>query len=230
MGVRGAGRLNLKAGQAAIAIPFVGGQQKFIQRSHLAEQTLGIFSAEQRLVELNGQIIREDGERSLSHRYSLGISREEVESDDKFKGLFATYMCNLNEIYSLGAIYRSGEEGSGASDVSYNKYGLAGEADFETIVVTAGYFGADRSGLAEQVNYLVEAAYIPTAKISLGARYDVVKEKGKKSARSHNLMARYNILSNVFAMLEYRGLEDDGHVTGSNEEETKLRLFFVALF
>ena len=127
-------------------------------------------------------------------------------------------------------MYRNGEERSGATDASYNKYGIAAEAEFEIVVVTAGWFRAERSGLDDQDNFLLEAAYIPNSKWSLAARYDVVDEEGKETASAYSFMVRYNILSNVYAMLEYRGLDDDDHVTSSNEEEGNLRAFFVALF
>ncbi|HLC18432.1 MAG TPA: porin [Thermodesulfobacteriota bacterium] len=230
VGPQGAGRLNLKVGQDTLALPFVGGSQKFINKRHLAEDALGLFSDEQRLVELNGQYLFEDEKKVVSHRYSAGVSREDVNDEDKLRGFFATYACNLNETYSLGAMYRNGEERSGATDASYNKYGIAAEAEFEIVVVTAGWFRAERSGLDDQDNFLLEAAYIPNSKWSLAARYDVVDEEGKETASAYSFMVRYNILSNVYAMLEYRGLDDDDHVTSSNEEEGNLRAFFVALF
>ena len=71
---------------------------------------------------------------------------------------------------------------------------------------------------------------MPTPTLVFGARYDIVKEKGKTAANAATLTARYNILSNVFTQLEYRNLKDDDHVTDSNEDEDRIRLLLVALF
>jgi hypothetical protein len=77
---------------------------------------------------------------------------------------------------------------------------------------------------------MIEALYMPWARISLGARYDVVKESGRQAARATSLMARYNIISNAYAMLEYRRLSDDDLLTGSNQDEKKMRLIVAVLF
>jgi hypothetical protein len=62
----------------------------------------------------------------------------------------------------------------------------------------------------------------------------MVDETGKKEeAEATTVMARYNILNNVFVHLEYRNLSDDDNITtgpGGNVDEDKFRLFLVGLF
>jgi hypothetical protein len=230
-GPAGAGRLNLKAGQGEVALPFIGCSQKLVSNSHLAETSIGIFDCEQRLVELNGSIVTLDEESMApTHRYSIGITRQDVNNDDKFLGYYASYSLTFKEVYSLGLIYRGGEERSGPVDINFNKYGGAAEAELGPFILTAGYFRSDRSGLGDLENYIIEAFVIPMKRIGLGARYDTLREKGKKGASSRSLMLRYSILNNMYGQFEFRALSDDDLVAGSNEEETKLRLFLTALF
>lgn len=231
LGPTGAGRLNIKAGQSHLILPFLGGHQRFIHNPYLAESTLNVLSGAQRLIELNGLSLTPDDESLIpTHRYSLGIARDDVFDDDKLRGYYATYSFTVREVFSFGAIYRGGREKLGAVDISYNKYGAAIEAEFERVVLIGAYFVSERETLSDLNNYMIEALYMPWARISLGARYDVVRESGKKAARASSLMARYNIISNAYAMIEYRGLSDDDLLAGSNQDEKKLRLIVAVLF
>ncbi len=229
IGPTGAGELNLKAGQDHLALPFLGAHQKFIQKQHFAESLLGIFNPEERLVELNGQVARE-GAITTAHRYRLGVSREDVNDTNKLRGLYAAYSVTVNEAYSLGVIYRNGTEKNSTADVSYNKYGIGGEVELKRFIIDAGWFFDDRSGLAGRDSFIIEAVYLPAPRLSLATRFETAGEEDLSGAKSLNFMVRYNILSNVFAMVEYRNLSDDGHVTGVNEDESKVRLFFGAVF
>lgn len=229
IGPTGAGELNLKAGQDTLALPFMGGSQKFIQKRPFAESVLGVFNPEERLVEING-LIADEGRRAAAHRYRFGVSREDVNDGNKLRGLYAAYSVAINEAYSLGVIYRSGEEKNSATDVSYNRYGIAGEIELKRLIIDAGWFKDLRSGLADRDNFIVEAAYFPAPRLSLATRFESTGENGRDGAKSLDFMVRYNILSNVFAMVEYRNLSDDGHVTGVNEDESKVRLFVGAVF
>ena len=231
LGPTGAGRLNLRAGQSHLVLPFLGGHQRFIHNSYHAESTLGVLSGTQRLIELNGMALTPDDESLIpTHRYSIGISREDIFDNDRFRGYYATYSFTIRETFSFGAIYRGGKEKFGTGDIFYEKQGAAVEADLGPAVLTGGFFLSDREGRDSLKNYMVEVLYLPWAKVSVGARYDVVKKSDKEEARATSLMARYNIISNAYAMLEYRGLSDDDLVTGSNEDEKKLRLIMAVLF
>lgn len=230
-GPPGSGRFNLRAGQASLALPFIGCSQKFVANGHLAETSLGLFRCDQRMVEINGSVASEDETFFVpTHRYSIGLTREDVNNDDRFIGYFATYSLTFKEAYSLGFIYRGGDEKDGPADVTFNKYGGAAEAELGPFVFTAGYFRSVRSGRNDIQNFIAETLFVPLKDISLGARFDTLLEKGKKRLKSHALMIRYSILNNVYTQLEYRSLSDDDHVAGTNEDETKLRLFLVALF
>lgn len=228
-GASGEGVLNLRAGQWDIGLPFLNPPGAVITNRYFAESKLNILTFEQRAVELNGSYSYGD-ERPLTHRYSIGVSREDVNGDDKLKGYYAVYSLSYDEKYNIGLIYRGGKEKNGSSDVSYNKYGAAAEADVGPFTFTAGYFRSDRSGAPDAEDYLAEVLYMPLPRISFGGRFDELKEKGKKGAKSQTLMARYNILSNVSAQLEFRRLSDDDHAVGVNEREDKARVILTAIF
>ncbi|MBE9527985.1 MAG: hypothetical protein IME99_01960, partial [Proteobacteria bacterium] len=232
-GPKGAGRLNLKAGKSSFGLPFLADYQKAINNRYLAEKTLDTLTMGLRLVELNGIKKTEDEESwAPTHYYSLGVARGNVVSSHKFKSFYATYSVNFKERYSVGAILRKGYEtdAAGTSDVEYNKFGVGAEAELGPVVLTAGWFASKYDTDPDKTNYLIEALYMPTTKIGFGARYDTLKEDGKKSAVATSVMARYNILTNAFAQLEFRGLRDGDLATGTNEKEKKVRLFLVTLF
>jgi hypothetical protein len=232
-GPKGAGRLNLKAGKSSFGLPFLADYQKAINNRYLGERTLDVLTMGLRLVELNGVKVTEDEESwAPTHYYSLGVARENVQSSHKFKSFYATYSANFKERYSIGGIYRRGYEtnAAGTADVEYEKFGVAAEAELGPVVLTAGWFGAKYDTDPDKTNYLIEALYMPSAKIGFGARYDTLKEDGKKSAVATSVMTRYNILTNAFAQLEFRKLIDGDYATGLNEKEKKVRLFLVTLF
>ena len=106
IGTRGEGVLNLKAGEYEVALPFLSDTQRIVKNSYLAERSLNVFSVSQRAVELNGSILGEEETSEPTHRYAIGISREDVNSDNKFKGLFASYSLTFMEKYNIGAIFR----------------------------------------------------------------------------------------------------------------------------
>ena len=230
MGPMGEGRLNVKAGQWEIALPFLESWQGVVKNRYLAEKTLNIFTPTQRAIELNGSVVAPEKSTLPTHRYSIGLAREDVRSDAKLQGYYATYTATFMEKYNLGVIYRYDKEMSTGPDIINRKYGIAGEAEVGPAFITLGYFNATPDGGNDKSNYLAEALLMPTPALVFGARYDVVKEKGKTAANAATLTARYNILSNVFTQLEYRNLKDDDHVTDSNEDEDRIRLLLVALF
>jgi hypothetical protein len=231
LGPTGAGVLNLRVGQSHLVLPFLGGHQRFIHNAYLSESVLGVLTGAQRLIELNGMLLTPDDESLIpTHRYAIGISRENIFDDDKLRGYYATYSFTIRETFSFGAIHRIGKEKFGSGDIFYEKHGAAVEAEFGPVILTGGIFNSDREGRDTMGNYMVEALYLPWARVSLGARYDVAKKSGKDKALATSLMARYNILSNAYALLEYRNLSDDDLIIGSNEEEEKLRLIMAILF
>lgn len=229
-GPTGSGMLNLKAGVWEIALPFLSSWQGIVKNRYFAEKTLGVFTPEQTAVELNGSIAATEESAVPTHRYNFGLTRENINNDDRLKGYYASYSMTFMERYNLGLIYRYGGEKNGTQDVNVNKFGVAGEIEIAPLIFTAGYFDSDSDSGIDLKNYLAEVLYMPLPKVILGARYDIVKEKGKEEAKAATVTARYNILSNVFALLEYRKLEDDSHVTGDYEDEDKMRLYLVALF
>jgi len=222
------GRLNVRAGRWPVGIAFLDTMSP-IGNAYLADSVINAITPSQTAVEINGSVVKEGEDTSFTQRYAAGLSREDVYSGEKLSGFYATYSFTKDETYSLGGLYRAGREKLGSVDTSYNKYGLAGEVDVEWAVLTAGFFKSDRNGAPERDDYVAEVLF-PVKRFILGARYDYLKEHGKKAARSHTFMVRYNILSNVYAQLEFRGLDDTALVTGANENELKLRAFLLAIF
>lgn len=226
----GAGRLNLRAGLWEAGLPFLNAARSPISNSYLADSVLGLIGSEQRAVEINGSLIDYDSPYQTTHRWGAGITREDINGDDKLKGVYAYYALTLIEDYNVGVIYRAGEEARGAIDASYNRTGIGAGAESGPLMLTAGVFFSEVSGFGNAFEYLVEAVFMPTARLSVAARYDQLQESGKKGVKSHSLMTRYNILSNAYLQLEYRGLNDDDHISGANEDETKVRLLVAAFF
>ncbi len=233
VGETGTGLLNLKAGKSSFGLPFIADYQKAIVNRYLADSALDILTRGLRMVELNGIKVTADEESwSPTQTYAIGLARENVLSSHKFKSFYARYALSFKERYAIGALYRRGLEtdAAGTSDTAYDKVGLGAEADLGKVVITAGYFAVRHKTGPDKNNYMIEALYMPLSKVGFGARYDLLKENGRQSVVATSLMARYNLLSNAYAQIEYRGLRDYGHVTGGNEKEDKVRLFLVALF
>ncbi|MBI4949988.1 MAG: hypothetical protein HY955_07575 [Deltaproteobacteria bacterium] len=227
VGPTGEGMLNFRAGKWDIGLPFVNTIAPISNR-YLAESALGVLSIENKALELNGTLTSEGETLIVTHRWAVGASQEDVLSDDKLKGGYALYSVTFQEDYSLGALVRTGEEATNGVDASYTRYGLAAEAELGPTILTLGYFRADSGADAD--DFLVEALWLPRAKVKLGVRYEYLREDESQGVSSQTLMARYNILSNAYVQAECRLLSDEDHVTSINEDETKLRAFLVAVF
>lgn len=229
-GPRASGILNLRAGKWDLGLPFLDTTTQVISNRYLAETTLGVLGRGVKGLELNGAVTRFGESSDVAHRYAVGVVREDLNDDDRLRGYYAWYSATLNERLSGGVIYRGGRESNGATDVSYNKYGAAVEAEAGPFVATAAYMRTERHGLAGRDDYIAELLVTPWAGVSFAGRFELLREDGKKGVKSQSLMARYHILSNVWAQAEWRGLNDDDNVAGANEDESKARLFVVALF
>ena len=230
VGPSGEGALNLRAGQFDIGLPFLNTVGTPVSNRYLADRVMGVIAMEERAVELNGSVVADEESYAPTHRYAAGVVRENVYDDNKLRGYYAWYSATFRERYNIGGVYRGGHEKSGSKDASFDKWGLAGSAEAGPFILTAGYFKDGLSGAPWKTDYAAELLYQPVSRVSLAARYDYLKEKGAKGAKSQTFMARYNILSNVYAQIEYRGLKDAGHVAGANEDEDKVRAFLAAVF
>jgi len=229
-GETGSGLVNARAGQWQIGLPFLSPSEGAISNQYLAESVLGILALDQKAIEVNGFIEGDAEGFSPSQRYSIGVAREDVNGDDKMQGLYASYAATFEDFYSLGGIWKGGKEKDGVKDSSYNKYGIAGQAEGKDIIITGGYFLSDRNSGVTYKDYLFEALYKPVKAVWLGGRFESVKEDKKPSLKSHTLMARYNMLSSAYAQFEYRGLRDSSGIKGANDREGKVRVFLTALF
>lgn len=229
-GETGEGLLNLKVGQDVFSLPFLSDRQRPMAERYFAESALKILNRGHRVVELNGTVVADEESWEPTQRYSLGIGREDINSDDKMSGYYATYSATVKESLSLGFIYRGGKELYGADDVSYRKYGAAAEGVLGPVVVTAGVFRSDRNDGPDLRDTLIEIFYTPVAKWSLGARHEFFRKKGVQGAKSQSLMARYSILSNAYGQLEFDRLTDRGHAAGTMEDEKKTVFQIVTVF
>lgn len=227
-GPQGAGMLNLRAGIGEVGLPILRPTSTPITNAMFAETLLGAIGSEERFLEFNGSAMIE-GDRTVTHRYRAGLSRESVEGDNKLKGLYATWAATLNEKYSLGAIFRAGEEAVGGQDVSYKKYGLAAEALAGPVILTAGYFRSQRDGISDGDDWLAEALYF-IKRFTFGARFETAGVNGSRRATSQTFMARYDIMSNAVVQFEYRHRQDPDRIAGGGELEDKARLILVTLF
>ncbi len=229
-GETGEGLLNLKAGQDVFSLPFLSNRQRPIAARYFAESAMKILNRGHRVVELNGTVVADEDSWQPTQRYSLGIGREDINSDDKLKAYYATYSATVRENFSLGFLYWGGKELYASSDVSYRKYGAAFEGAIGPVVVTAGVFRSDRNDAPDLRDTLVEVFYTPLAKFSLGARHEFFRMKGVQGAKSQSLMARYSILSNAYGQLEFDRVIDRGHAAGTVEDEKKTVFQIVTLF
>ena len=247
LGPTGEGLLNFKAGQWALGLPFLSHDQRVVKNKYFAQNNIGALTTEQRAFELNGSIVGEEDTWMPTHRYYLGLTREDIKVNaadedvegDPFKGYYGIYSMTFKEKYNLGFIYRSTEEANGAAgDFSidqYDKFGAAIEGTFGHVSATAGYFQSDAKnhGNSDLDNYMVELRYKPIKKLTLGARYDVLEDKtstpGLDDAEYTTVSAKYFILSNVYMQLEYRMLRDDDGAAGTAGDEDRIRYFFVLL-
>lgn len=227
-GPAGSGRLNLKAGIDEIGLPFFRPSSTPISNASFAETLVGALSDAQRLIELNGSVISE-GDRLIAHRYRAGIVRETVESSNKLKGFYATWAATLDEALSFGAIFRAGKESESGQDISYQRYGVAAEAETGPFILTAGYFKSHRDGAADGDDWLVEALYF-VKRFTFGGRYEQARFEGSAAARSQTFMARYDILSSAYVQLEYRHRRDSDRIADGGELENKARVILTALF
>ncbi len=231
VGPQGAGALNIKAGQSDIALPFLSQRQSVLGKAYLAGGGHGPLEHGARLLELNGQMSFSDNDDgSISHRYAIGIAREDVSDDDRLKGRYASYSAALNDDLNIGAIYRVGREKTPSGDGSYEKWGIAGEYDFGAAALTAGFFRSLPQGGPSSDNHVVEARYMPLPRLGAAARYDGLRESGKKRALLKAFMIRYSVLQNAFAQFEYSALSDKDHLAGTDEESSNVSLAFSALF
>ncbi|MBI5233900.1 MAG: hypothetical protein HY880_06055 [Deltaproteobacteria bacterium] len=231
LGPKGEGRLNLKAGQWDIGLPFMGSFQKAISNKYQAEKTLDVFTSEHTAFELNGSILGEEHSFMPTHRYYLGITKEKnIDDEEKVEGWYAVYSLTFNELYNIGAIYRHGEQQDGPVDITTKKYGIAGEAELRSFVLGAGWFRSEWEHGIDLDNYLLEALYMPFERFITGARYEIIHTNGLDDATEATLMARFYITQKVHIQSEYRYGEDRDHVLGSADRSDKVRLFLVALF
>lgn len=228
LGPTGAGRLNIKAGIYDIGLPFLRPTSTPISNARFAETLIGVVKADQRFIELNGAVTS-DGDRTVTHRYRAGIVREPVESGNKLKGFYASWAATLDEALSFGAIFRAGQESIAGQDNSYQKYGVAAEAETGPFILTVGYFKSQREGAPDGDDWLVEALYF-VKRFTFGARYEMASFEGTEAARSQTFMARYDVLSSSYVQFEYRHRQDSDRIAGGGELEDKARVILVALF
>ncbi len=230
IGPQGEGALNVRAGRWDVGLPFFNTIGTVITNRLLADSVLNVLTPQQNAVEVNGSIVADEDSPYPTQRYSVGATSEDVLSGNKLKGYYAAYSATFREVLNIGAIYRGGQERAGVADTHFDRWGVAAEGAAGPFILTLGYFAKEQRGTPGLENYVVESIYMPIARVSFAARYDVVKANGLKETKAGSLMARYNILSNVFTQLELRALSDRDHIKGANGEEERMRFILTAVF
>lgn len=284
LGGVGEGRLNFRAGQWAIALPFMGVDQQIIHNGYLAEE-IGVFTGEERSLEINGSGVADEDSAMPTYRYAFGITRTDTTVDsvipditldaesDKMLSEYASFALTFKEKFNIGVLYRHTEHAfedvvsavdGHASLRDEEKLGVAVEYAFKKGAITYGMFKSDGKDYFDRVagqtakvydynNTVVELILYPTKKIVFGARLDILEDTGARKLDAFGsptgsigsaadveyltVTARYNIIPNVYAQLEWRDHSDDDLVLddditdGENWTDVqKGRLFLVALY
>ena len=258
VGGTGKGLLNARAGQWDIALPFLSHSQRVIKNRYLAQKPLGVLGSGdgsdelvRRAVELNGQIAAADDSGMPTHRYAVGLIRNDYENralsatppateesarKDRLAkpGVYGSYTVTLAEQVSLGVIYKRDVTNETTAvdppSVALNKYGVASELTIGPVIGTLGYFAGETANNLDYDNWLIEVLFVPNKKVVLGARYDQLTREQFNPAIETTFTARYNILSNVYTLVEYRLRQDDTNIAGSNDAQRRGRFYLVALF
>ena len=235
LGGQGLGRLNFRAGQFDLSLPFLSGEQSVIQSDYLA-QAIGVLGdGARRGLEFNGQIIAGSGDATMAHRYAVGFARTEYDGDpDRNSNLdpYAIYSVNIHENYNLGVIWKSDtEEGATPTeDQTVDRYGLGANAVFGPVEATVGYFSADPDLGPTYDDVMAEVLYYVGKQAVFGARFDQASADGAADdATAISLTARYNVLQNVALIAQYSHLSDDSNIITDNDEEEEYALILQLL-
>lgn len=227
LGPTGHGLLNLRFGQFDIALPFLSHSQRVMRQRYFAQSALGVLGARAQTVtppgvpvadealeiyntavELNGQWVGEN----ITHRYMVGVFQpQQITEVNRLEnpGVYATYAATIFDNYQIGAIYKRDVVNNPSVVIpdgrrALNKWGVAGEAKFGPLIVTAGYFRAASLDRRDLQNVLVEGLLIANKTWSFGARWDHLMQQGAPSGSRTTAMIRYHITSSVYVQGEWR--------------------------
>ena len=235
VGETGKGLLNMRAGRWDVSLPFLAHNERVIKNRYIAQNSLEILGDGMTGIELNGQIIGEEETTQPTHRYRLGVARPDFNERNRLSNpnLYASYAINFLEHYTLGAIYKRDVETAAApntGDEALSRYGFAGAVEWGPFIGTVGYFLSEATDDKDFNNLLVEALFLPTKKVVLGMRYDLLDKEDKKSGNETTLTGRYNIMSSVYVLAEYRLRGDKDNIIGTADRQERGRAYLVALF
>jgi hypothetical protein len=227
LGPTGHGLLNLRFGQFDIALPFLSHSQRVMRQRYFAQSALGVLGARAQTVtppgvpvvdealefyntavELNGQWVGEN----FTHRYMVGVFQpQQITEVNRLEnpGVYATYAATIFDNYQIGAIYKRDVVNNPSVVIpdgrrALNKWGVAGEAKWGPLIVTAGYFRSAALDHRDLQNVLVEGLVIANKTWSFGARWDHLMQQGAPSGSRTTAMVRYHITSSVYIQGEWR--------------------------
>jgi hypothetical protein len=224
----GLGHLNISAGRRTGGLVFMSPHNSVLGAPYLSDSLLDVLREVDEGIELNGIFYGKDyeGAPDHTHRYSLGLSREATSGENRLKGYYLTYSATIKDAWSVGFMYRKGYDPSGEPLAGL---GLAGEFDAGPLIITAGYFSADMT-IGKINNYMLEAVAMPVLKTSLGLRYDIADLSGGGMVASYTVMGRYDILSNVYAKMEFTRTADVDNVLSEADSENEARFVITAVY
>ncbi len=227
-GPTGEGHLNIRAGRFQTGPGLFDETGALAGGAYLADSVMGILRPEDSGAELNGIALTGDAESFMpTQRYSLGLAREDGDDGIRLKGYYLSYSAAFMESLTIGMIYRNGRQGV----ESFNGLGIATELDRGFFVMSIGYFASFAGGEGSDMdNIVLEAVLFPMLKTSLAVRYDVLNKDGSDGIRSHSIAARYDMLNNIYAKIEYSGTTDMDNVFFDADEAEEARIIFAAAF
>ncbi|MBX3324927.1 MAG: hypothetical protein KF682_03415, partial [Nitrospira sp.] len=171
----------------------------------IADEALEIYNT---AVELNGQWVGDN----ITHRYLVGVFQpQQITEMNRLEnpGIYATYALTLFDNYQIGAIYKRDVVNNPSAAIpdgrkALNKWGIAAEAKWGSLIATAGYFRSASLDHRDLQNVLVEGLVIANKTWSFGARWDHLIQHGAPSGSRTTAMIRYHIISSVYVQGEWR--------------------------
>ena len=185
-----------------------------------------------------------------SYRYSAGVVSDSsvTQKANKYSGLYGTLNLGFKGDHYLGVIYRYAEEDQGMAEASsVHRVSVAGELNFNPLIVTGGFFYTnfeEFSGGTTELdgyNFMIEAAYKINEQLWLLAREDYLwAERGSLDGNVNeaSVALRYMVAANNSLQFEYRNEESsdlndtDLSTVGTvfDDTEHKVRVFWEIAF
>jgi len=236
------GAANLQIGQFDAGLPFFSQKRRVIRNQYLASDMMGFLDTEFG-AQVNGQIFNDPDEGGgVVHRYGTGVLRGGTnDGDNQFTKGTGWYNFNWNEVNNLGVIAIGGQDATAGNNFKTAGIGAVAQTEHGPWTFTGAYFfeyqGFDRNstvgGNQQLHNFMGEVLYMPGESWVVGGRLDWLLEterrRGKDWGLRASVLARYNVVSNVWLGAEYR-IEDGGTGSPVTDADTTQNARLFAFF